>query len=273
VEDPARIEVLRIERRWTLDKVAEHAARPAPSPAGGAIAVIPIYGLVTQRNAWLGTSTDRLSAQVLAAVADKGVQAIVLDVDSPGGEVYGVPEAAAVIREARAEKPVVAVANAMAASAAYWLGSQASELLVTPSGEAGSIGVYTMHIDVSKALETAGLKVRLVSAGRYKVEGNPFEPLSDEAAAAIQADVDRYYEMFVRDVAKGRRVSVDAVRGDFGQGRLVGAKAAVTERMADGVGTLADGILRAGALAAERRGGTAAAAEAAAIRYRRERGA
>jgi signal peptide peptidase SppA len=187
------------------------------------------------------------------AVADSSIDAVVLDVDSPGGEVFGVQEAWDAIRAASKVKPVVAVANAIAASAAYYLASAADELLVTPSGMVGSIGVYALHVDVSKALEEIGEKWTFVSAGKYKVEGNPTEPLGDEARGAMQGDVDRYYSDFVQAVARGRKKTFAAVRDGFGEGRMVGARAAVEQGMADAVGTIGDAVRRAAQLGATRR--------------------
>ncbi|HXT31367.1 MAG TPA: S49 family peptidase [Vicinamibacterales bacterium] len=209
----------------------------------GAVAVIPIMGTIAHRASWLegasgGTSTETIAAMLRAALEDPSVASIVLDVNSPGGSVSGVPELAAEIRAAREEKKIVAIANASAASAAYWLASQASEFWVTPSGKVGSIGVFAAHEDISKALEQEGVNVTLVHAGKHKVEANPFGPLSEDARAAIQADVDAYYGMFTRDVAKGRGVSAAAVKSGFGEGRMVVADRAVAEKMADRVGTL-----------------------------------
>jgi ClpP class serine protease len=87
-------------------------------------------------------------------------------------------------------------------------------------------------------MASEGVKTTLISAGKYKTEGNPYEPLSDEARAAMQAMVDDYYGMFTRAVAKGRGVSVDAVRNGFGEGRMVSASQAVKNGMADRVATL-----------------------------------
>src|SRR5215467_6271108 len=129
---------------------------------------------------------DGIRARLEAAAANPDVSAIVLDVDSPGGTVAGTPETAAAVRRAAEVKPVVAVANSLAASAAYWIASQASSLVVGPSADVGSIGVISAHIDRSKMLEDMGLRVTVVSAGRYKAEGNPFAPLSDEAKANMQ---------------------------------------------------------------------------------------
>ena len=229
------------------------------------IAVLPILGLIDQRTAWWGTSSDELGRQITAAALDKRIHGIVFDVDSPGGAVHGVTECGSVIRAARAVKPVVAVANSIAGSAAYWLAAQADELLVTRSGLVGSIGIFGMHIDFSKAIEAEGVKVTYVYAGKHKVEGNPHEPLSKDARADMQARVDSYYGMFVDDVALGRRVSAERALSDFGQGRMLGAAAAVEAGLADSIGTLDDGIRRAAALSTERRLGMTARAEAEAL--------
>ena len=157
----------------------------------------------------------------------------------------GVEELSAEIFQARGQKPITAVANSLAASAAYWIATAADELVVTPSGEVGSIGVFAAHEDVSGMLEQAGVKVNLVSAGRYKTEGNPFEPLTEEARASIQGRVDEYYEQFVSAVARNRGVKRSEVRNGFGEGRVVGAKQAVSLGMADRVGTLDETINRA----------------------------
>lgn len=242
----------------------------------GKIAIVPVLGIVTLRgdvvNSAETTSTQDVGRVVTALAADASVDAIVLEIDSPGGEVDGVPEAAARIRAARDVKPVVAVSNSSAGSAAYWLFSAASEGLVTPSGGVGSIGVYMLHEDVSQALAAEGVKYTFVYAGKHKVEGNPFEPLSDEARDHFQTEVDRYYGMFTADVAKGRHVAVEDVRKRFGQGRMLGARAAVDAGMADAIGTVEDAVKRAAALAGERRRASASVAEAQGMRFRRARG-
>jgi len=237
---------------------------------GGSVAVIPIFGTITQHGGYWGTSLDGLVAAIARALADQDVRALVFNVDSPGGEVYGLTEAAKLIREAGRMKPIVSAVNSLAASAAFWVAAQATELLIPPSGEAGSVGIYGMHVDMSAALEKEGFKVRMISApkGGAKTEGNPYEPLSDEAAAAMQEAVDRYYAMFLADLAAGRKKPSKDVEANFGQGRVVGAKDAVARGMADGLGTLADAIRRANALAVARRRSTAALQEAQAISAR-----
>lgn len=230
------------------------AARGAPRSHGD-VAVISILGALSQRPWCCGMSYDGIRSSFRSAIEDSSAKAIVLEIDSPGGEVSGVDELAREIRQARGGKPIVAVSNALAASAAYYLAAQADEILVTPSGEIGSIGVYGGHMDWSGFLDQMGIVVTLVSAGEGKTDGNPFEPLAEQARADIQADVDRYYAMFVSAVTKGRRatgVTSEQVRGDW-KAKVYGAKKAVEIGMADAVGTLEDAVRRAGALARDRR--------------------
>lgn len=244
-------------------------AQDARTYNGATVAVVPVIGAVTQRggfdfDACQGfRSTDAIAAEVRAAAADSKVDAIVLEVDSPGGEVFGVPEAWTAIKESAKAKPVVAAVNSVSASAAYYMSSAATEIWVSPSGQVGSIGVYALHVDLSKALEAVGEHWTFVSAGKYKLEGNPVEPLGEEARGAIQAQVDSYYADFIRDVARGRGVGVEEVRSGFGEGRMVRAKAAVSERMADHVGTIDQAIRRAALLGRQHREGVAPGERAA----------
>ena len=210
--------------------------------SGGGIAVIPIYGVITQRGNMVDdvsgpgmVSTQIVTQMLRQAVADDAVSQILLDIDSPGGSVYGVSELSDAILSARAQKPVVAIANSLAASAAYWVGSQASEFYVTSGGEVGSIGVWQAHQDYSKAMDEAGVKTTLISAGKFKVEGNPYAPLDEEAQGFMQSRVDDYYASFTKAVAKGRGVPITQVRDGMGQGRVLGADAALAQNMVDGI--------------------------------------
>ena len=217
---------------------------------GGDIAVVSLQGVLMPAAGGLfallfgGGGLDTFQSQLAAAAADSDVQAIVMNVDSPGGVVDQIPETAQQIRDVRAVKPVVAVANTQADSAAYWLASQADEIVVTPSGQLGSIGVYQMHRDMSEAHAMRGIAPTLISAGKYKVEGNPYEPLGADAKASMQADVDDYYGMFSADVAKGRGVTQAAVKSGFGEGRSLHARQAVDAGLADRVDTLQGTVRR-----------------------------
>ena len=219
----------------------------AAASTGTGIAVLPLYGVVTQRGNMVddisgpgSTSTQQFTSVLRQMLTDDTVGQILIDIDSPGGSVYGVAELATEIVKARAQKPVVAVANSLAASAAYWIGCSAGEFYVTPGGEVGSIGVWQAHFDYSKALEEEGVKPTLISAGKFKVEGNPYVPLDPEAQAFMQSRVDDYYSAFIKAVAKGRGVSVADVRDGMGEGRVLGADAALAAKMVDGVATFDD---------------------------------
>jgi signal peptide peptidase SppA len=219
----------------------------AAASAGSGIAVLPLYGVVTQRGNMVddisgpgSTSTQQFAAVLRQMLADDSVGQILIDIDSPGGSVYGVAELASEIVKARAQKPVIAVANSLAASAAYWLGCSASEFYVTPGGEVGSIGVWQAHFDYSEALKEDGVKPTLISAGKFKVEGNPYVPLDEQAQAFMQSRVDDYYNAFVEAVAIGRGVSVNDVRKGMGEGRVLGADAALALNMVDGIASFDD---------------------------------
>jgi signal peptide peptidase SppA len=224
--------------------------------AGGAepnsvIAVISISGIIAQHASQVddisgpgGTSTERVGASIDAALADPAVKAIVLRSDSPGGNVNGVQVLADKIMKARGTKPIVAQVDSLCASAAYWICAACDEIVMTPGAQAGSIGVYALHQDVSAAAAAQGVKFTYISAGKYKTEGNPYEPIDGDALQAAQQNVDSFYADFVGGVAKGRGVKADDVRNGYGQGRVLKDKDAVKAGLADRVATFDDTLRR-----------------------------
>ncbi|MBR0695956.1 S49 family peptidase [Bradyrhizobium lablabi] len=218
------------------------AAAPAAasSSAPSKIALVSIAGGLTPRGSWFGSSLSGIASQVARAADDPDVAGIILDVDSPGGTVSGTVEAASAVAAAAAKKPVVAIANTLAASAAYWIASQGTELVMTPSADVGSIGAMIMHQDISGYLEQLGVKMTIVRSEQspMKNEAHPFAPLSDEARAYLQGRANEAGADFIKTVASGRRVTQTKVREEFGQGRMVGAREAVTRGMADRIATL-----------------------------------
>lgn len=230
--------------------------RPKRNPRAGSVALVPLHGVMTQRADWFTelsgmTSTEAVGRMLDEAAADPGVEAIVLDVDSPGGSVFGTAELADKVAEIKKTKKVVAVANSLAASGAFYVASQASELVVTPSGMVGSIGVLLFHVDRSKANEMAGEVVTLVSAGPRKGALDDSRPLGPEGRAEMDEIVTGYYDLFVKAVARGRGVTQAAVRAGFGKGGVVLAEPAVKEGMADKVGTLESVLARYGVTPAD----------------------
>lgn len=220
------------------------------------VAVIPVRGVLTYHPVEFfgfsfGGATSRLRRRFNEALADDGVGAIVLDFDSPGGVVDGIPELAADMRSARGKKPVIAVANTMIASGAYWLAAQADEIVVSPSADIGSVGVFVHHLSFAGMLDADGVKSTIIRSVPEKAEVNPYEDLTEGALAHLQARVDETDAMFVADIAKGRQVKAGDVRSIAGRGRLIGPKAALAAGLADRVATIEQVV--AGLVAQKRR--------------------
>lgn len=215
---------------------------PIQTKRGGNVGVIQVRGAIVQKESLLsryfGLATcEGLSAAINTLVGDETVNTIVLDIDSPGGSVFGIDELAGEIFAHRDTKKIIAVSNPLAASAAYWIGSAASEFAAIPSSHTGSIGVFGMHIQQSKMLNDLGIEVTLISAGKYKTEGNAFEPLTDEGREHMQDTINQYYDKFTSDVAKFRGVKKSEVTGGFGQGRVLTAKDAKAAGLIDRIQT------------------------------------
>lgn len=221
---------------------AELAVPPPRSTHAGVpgIAVIPVHGTLVKRTAGLNaasglTSYTDVGGMLEAALADPQVAGILLDIDSPGGEAAGSFELARTIRAATQTKPVWAVANDSAFSAAYAIGSAANRLIVSETGGVGSIGVIALHVDQSVKDANEGYRYTAVTAGNRKNDFSPHEPLTSSARAELQAEVDRLYGLFVDHVAAMRRLDVADVRGTEA-GLFFGGNA-ITSGLADAVGT------------------------------------
>jgi len=202
------------------------------------IAVIPIYGSLVKRTVGLQvesglTSYASIGDQIDAAIADSSVSGIVLDIDSPGGEAAGVFELARRIRAAGQQKPIWAVANDAAFSAAYAIASSAQKVFITETAGVGSIGVIALHVDQSARDATEGLRYTAITAGEHKNDFSPHEPLSIQAHASLQMEVDRLYGLFTDQVSQMRGIKVQAVRGT--QAGLFFGEDAVKAGLADGV--------------------------------------
>ena len=192
---------------------------PSMTRTADGVALIPVLDTLVNRGAWLDsrsglTSYEGLAAQIRAAASDPEVGSILLDISSPGGEAAGMASLADLVRQVRETKPVTAFVNDMAASAAYGIASAATEIVVSPTSTLGSIGVVMLHADRSSELAAQGVKPTLIFAGNHKVDGNPFEPLSDAVRADLQASVDAHYRQFLDTVAagRGRKLTADMAR-------------------------------------------------------------
>jgi len=199
----------------------------------------PLFGKANMLTEMSGaTSLEMFASDLKTALNDDSVSSVIIDIDSPGGTSEMVKEVGQVVMEGREQKPIYAFANSMAGSAAYWIGSQATEMFANHSGLVGSVGAYTVHEDYSVADAQQGHKFTFISAGKYKTEGNEHEPLSAEGNAYRQEVIDDLYQDFVNHVAAGRGVSTDEVEANYGQGRVVPSTKALENGMIDGISTL-----------------------------------
>lgn len=207
----------------------------------GGIAVLSLSGAISPKANMLTRVSGMASAQMFtkqiqSMAADPRVRGVVLDIDSPGGSVFGIPEAGAAVRALAAEKPTVACSTGMMCSAAYWIGSSAGSLYA--SGETdmiGSIGVVATHSYDPR--NTSG-QVTEVTAGKYKRIASDTAPLSDEGRAYLQQQVDHLYSAFVDAVAKNRRASAEDVIKHMADGRVFIGTQAVDAGLVDGIATV-----------------------------------
>jgi signal peptide peptidase SppA len=226
-------------------EVVKPEAEPAPltSITVERIAVVSVIGTLVSRSGYLDAASGLqaygdIAEAIAAAMDDASVRGVILDVDSPGGEVGGLFDLVEQIQAIRgaSAKPLWAVANESALSAAYAIASAADRLYVTRTGEAGSIGVVAVHVDESGADAKAGLAWTFVFAGDHKVDANAHEPLSQRARLTIQADVDRLYSKFCALIAANRGLTVETVRGT--NAAIYRGELAIRAGLADRLGTL-----------------------------------
>ncbi|MBU1045487.1 MAG: signal peptide peptidase SppA, partial [Candidatus Omnitrophica bacterium] len=217
------------------------------------VAIIPITGPISKRETFYSHFFNASAVSVLTeiindALADPDVSAIVLDIDSPGGTVAGTEAFSDLIHGAREVKPIVSFANGMMASAAYWIGSAADQVIVERTADVGSIGVVMVHYDLSENDKQYGVKRTVLSAGKYKALGNSAEPLSDLARQVFQSELNYIYQQFVATVARNRNTNAETVLRNMADGRIFIGQQAVVAGLADRIGTLEDAIELASSL-------------------------
>lgn len=232
-----------------LEAHALGAPRERIASSGG-VGVLSMHGTLAPRVNMLsefsgGTTFEQSGAQLRELVAAKDVSTIVVDWDSPGGNVQGATEFAHEMLKARTVKPVISQVHHRMCSAAYWVGACATEIVATPSSVVGAIGVYAIHNDLSEALKQLGVKRSYLAKGKHKIDGNETEPLTDESRERWLAELEHPYATFLKDVAAGRGVPVATVRAGFGEGRAVQAEEALALGMIDRIATLDDTLARA----------------------------
>ena len=206
------------------------------------VAVLPLHGVIGKKMNLMtrisgGVSTQMVAAEFRAALEDPAVKSILLHIDSPGGTVDGTMELADTIFAARGQKPIVALADGVMASAAYWIGSAADQVFaMSDLTQVGSIGVIARHEDISRMLENGGVKTSLIYAGKFKAVGDSSQPLDSFSRQAIQEDVNQVYDAFVSAVARNRGVPLEQAQA-LADGKIFRGKQAIIAGLVDGVST------------------------------------
>jgi signal peptide peptidase SppA len=194
------------------------------SKSAGSVAVIPIQGLIMTTGSFISdlmgwSNLEDIAAQVNQVAGDSRIKTVLFDVSSPGGAADGITECAEAIFSLRDSKKTVSMSRYTMASAAYWLGAAAQTVVAAPLSTTGSIGCWLLHIDQSKALEAEGITATLIKAGKYKVEANPFQALTQQALDFLQSQVDTTFNAFAGAVAKYRGTTAAQVKAGYGEGR------------------------------------------------------
>ncbi|WP_250294724.1 S49 family peptidase [Wolbachia endosymbiont of Oedothorax gibbosus] len=221
-------------KKQPIFKNIKHVTRNSES----GIKVIPIHGILTKKSEAfddvLGmTSYEKIREKIEEALIDEEVETIILDIDSPGGEVNGIFDLSDFIYEARTKKRIVAIANDDAYSAAYAIASSAEKVFVSRTSGVGSIGVIASHIDQSEFDEKQGVKYTTVFAGKRKNDLNPHEPITSESLESLEGEVNRLYEMFVQLIARNRNLSMERIKST--EAGLYFGEKAIEIGLADGI--------------------------------------
>ena len=210
----------------------------------GNVAVVQMHGVIDKHltdfemSCYGGYDIADFDNALSRAANDPKIERIVLDINSPGGSVSGVPESAARVAELTKTKEVHAFVDVMAASAAFYVASQADVIAAAPSAILGSIGVYLTILDATRAAEMEGYKVELIRAGKFKAMGSPFRPLSDDERSMLQERVNGIHAEFRAAVSSGRgtngaKMGSGGVSSDDMEGQIFFAKEAVAKNLCD----------------------------------------
>lgn len=242
------------------ERVSEFIASRAAPPTGGrtasgqdrvkienGIGYLNISGPISRYSdlwtrAFAEPTYEELTPALQSLATNKRVKAIVLDINSPGGEVDGTAEFADLVYSIRSIKPISAYVSGMGASAAYWIASQADKIILGETAEVGSIGVVSTYIDASKAYESMGFTIHQFVSSQSPMKRPDMN--SEEGQAEIQKTVDKLAEIFIGRVARGRNVPSSTIPEKFGRGGTKIGADAVGAGMADIVGGLPDAIPR-----------------------------
>jgi signal peptide peptidase SppA len=226
---PAKHRAIRnaLERR--LDGGSDGESMPTESEENcpqimmdGTTAIIPINGIIGKHLSMLetmcgGCDVDAIAMMIDEAVQDSNCERILFNISSPGGTVTGVPELGR--KMANCPKPTIAFTDTLCCSAALWLASQCNHFYCTESSDVGSVGVYSVYLDESRALDKEGVTVNAITAGKYKMTGASFRPMTDDERKMLQAGVDKIYTQFKEAVTRNRVISEEDMQGQCFDGQ------------------------------------------------------
>ncbi len=217
--------------------LCEPLAASLSNPVSEGVQIIPVQGIMMQRATPLATllqpvtTYDQLHTELEIAANASDIHTIILDLDSPGGEVGGLFSLGERLYQLRQEKKVIAWVNESALSAAYLIAAATGCIALTASATIGSIGVILAHVDQSAYDKQHGLQYTLITAGDHKGDGNPHQPLSDTAKTQYQESVNYFYELFIQHIATYRQLSLDEIRTT--QARCFLGQHAIDQQLAD----------------------------------------
>ncbi len=223
---------------------SDKGSRLVPLVADG-VGIIEVQGSLVHKGGWIGsysgeTSYQGIQAQVARARRDDRIKAVAFEIDSFGGEVDGAFATADMIAQLSAEKPTIAILTDSALSAGYLMASACRQIVAPSTGWAGSIGVISMHLDVSTMMEGQGAKVTLITSGAHKADGNPYEPLPDDVRAKWQTAVDQQRDLFAAYVGRGRGQRLTKADALKTEADVFSGREARSRGLIDAVGNPAD---------------------------------
>jgi len=226
----------------TSGPAADAEKSELPLQVVNGVAVIPVMGVLEKRPNWISdffgdTTYFAVGRAIQAAAADREVEKILLRIDSPGGTVDGLSDLGDTIRQVREKKPVIAQVEGLAASAAYYLASQATKIYASRTDLIGSIGTYMAVYDWSAMFAKEGVKPVVITSGKHKAAGFPGTEITDEQKAEFQRIVDFYFEDFLTAVSRGRGVAKSVVKA-AADGRVFPAEEAKSMGLIDGIRTM-----------------------------------
>jgi signal peptide peptidase SppA len=207
------------------------------------VALLQVYGTIVPRadmfSEMSALSSHQGIAQMLRTAADdESVREIIVDFDSPGGAVSGIDVSVEAMRYAASKKPVTVVTEGLLASAAYWIGAQATRIVAAPTAGVGSISIIAEHHDITEAQKQLGVKTTVLTTGKWKALGHPTEPLTDEGKDKLMSELLEVHDLFVADIAQGRGVAADSAQNRWADGSVWIGQRALESGLVDEIGTL-----------------------------------